>query len=165
MSALSCTAFLGDCFVEFTAYSHSSSEYRHGISLRRGLPPLKIGSEPQFDQSVRIAGASALFTLSSGSPQSPFIGGAAQDQSLRTHLVIRVNRILEIARSEAREPGFRCHLARDRFGKSQRAEAQTARFRQRRGHATEYRESVHHRRKRIVFEIFLERRLAVNVGD
>ena len=72
MSALSCTAFLGDCFVEFTAYSHSSSEQRHGISRRRELPPLKIGSEPQFDQSVRIAGASALFNLSSGSPTVAF---------------------------------------------------------------------------------------------
>ena len=63
---------LGDCFVEFTAYSHSSSEQRHGISRRRGLPPLKIGSEPQFDQSVRIAGASALFNLSSGIPTVAF---------------------------------------------------------------------------------------------
>jgi hypothetical protein len=57
---------------------------------------------------------------------------------LRTHFVIRVDRILEIARSKAREPRFRRHPACDRFGESQRAEAQTARFRQRRRHATEY---------------------------
>src|ERR1700739_2741334 len=48
---------------------------------------------------------------------------------LRAHLVIRVDRILEIARCEAREPRLGRHLARDRFGESQRAEAETTRFR------------------------------------
>jgi hypothetical protein len=51
---------------------------------------------------------------------------------LRTHLVVRVDRILEIARCEAREPCFCRHLARHRFRQTQRAKAQTARFRQRR---------------------------------
>jgi hypothetical protein len=58
-----------------------------------------------------------------------FFGGLRKGQSLRTHLVIRINRILEIACCKARESCFRRHLARDRFGESQRAKAQTARFR------------------------------------
>ncbi len=41
---------------------------------------------------------------------------SAYQQSLRTHLVIRVDRILEISRCEAREPRFRRHFARDRLG-------------------------------------------------
>jgi hypothetical protein len=43
---------------------------------------------------------------------------SAYQQSLRTHLVIRVDRILEISRCEAREPRFRRHFARDRLGES-----------------------------------------------
>lgn len=56
--------------------------------------------------------------------------GMHEGRGLRTHLVIRVNRIIEIARCEAREACFRRHSACDRFGKSKRTETQTARFRQ-----------------------------------
>src|SRR5882762_5221790 len=86
-------------------------------------------------------------------------------RSLRAHLVIRVDRILEIACREAREPGLRGHLTRDRFGESQRTQAEAIRFRQRRGHAAKHRESVHYRCQRIIAKILLKGRLAMNIGD
>jgi CheY-like chemotaxis protein len=48
--------------------------------------------------------------------------------SLRSHLVVRVDRILEVLRCEAGEAGVRRHSARDRLREAERAESEATRL-------------------------------------
>jgi len=84
---------------------------------------------------------------------------------LRSHLVIRINRVFEIMTLEAREPGLRYHPACHRFREPERSQASASRFRQSRGHAAHDREAVHQSSQRVVRKVFLKRGLAMDVRN
>jgi hypothetical protein len=81
--------------------------------LERGRHSMNVCSAirlPNYVQGSHQGGRVAML--------SPFLAGQRKVQLLRTHLVIRVDRILEIARCKTRESRFFRHLARNRLGES-----------------------------------------------